>query len=74
MPPWGPVNRRVLVATLRRVGFEGPYSGGKHEFMVRGCTVGHPIRRKGSGIGCGSEPRREDAGNATLSPEGRWPG
>jgi len=47
MPSWGPVNRRVLVATLRRLRFEGPYSGGKHEFMARGdlvLTVPNPHR------------------------------
>jgi hypothetical protein len=25
----------VLIVGLRRLGFEGPFSGGKHEFMVR---------------------------------------
>lgn len=39
MPPWGPTKRRVLVAGLRTLGFEGPYAGGKHEFMVRGDLV-----------------------------------
>ena len=39
MPAWRPVSRRELVATLRRLGFEGPYSGGKHEFMVRSAIV-----------------------------------
>lgn len=36
MPAWGPVSRRVLIATLRRFGFVGPFSGGRHEFMIRG--------------------------------------
>lgn len=31
-----PVSRRDLIARLRRLGFEGPYSGGKHPMMVRG--------------------------------------
>jgi predicted RNA binding protein YcfA (HicA-like mRNA interferase family) len=35
MPAWRPVSRRDLIAALRRLGFEGPYSGGKHQFMVR---------------------------------------
>lgn len=35
MPPYGPMNRRDLVRGLRALGFEGPYSGGKHQFMVR---------------------------------------
>lgn len=39
MPPFGPVSRRRLVAGLREVGFDGPYSGGRHQFMVRGGTT-----------------------------------
>jgi len=36
----GPVSRRELIARLRRLGFEGPYAGGKHEFMMSGiCRV-----------------------------------
>lgn len=53
MPAWRPVSRRELIATLRRLGFKGPYSGGKHEFMVRDdrvLTVPNPHRR---GIGLG---------------------
>ena len=36
MPPLGPTSRRALVAHLRRLGFEGPYEGGQHEYMLRG--------------------------------------
>ena len=39
MPPWGPTKRRVLVAGLRSLGFDGPFSGGKHEFMVKDDLV-----------------------------------
>lgn len=39
MPPFGPIRRRELIAALRRLGFEGPFSGGKHQFMVRGDLV-----------------------------------
>ena len=28
MPAWGPVKRRDLIAGLRALGFEGPFSGG----------------------------------------------
>jgi predicted RNA binding protein YcfA (HicA-like mRNA interferase family) len=35
MPPFGPVKRRDLPAYLRKAGFDGPYSGGKHQFMIR---------------------------------------
>ncbi|MGP0064068.1 MAG: type II toxin-antitoxin system HicA family toxin [Isosphaeraceae bacterium] len=36
MPAFGPIKRKDLVRALKQSGFEGPYSGGKHEFMVRG--------------------------------------
>jgi hypothetical protein len=39
MPPWKPLKRRELIAGLRRSGFSGPYSGGRHEFMLRGDVV-----------------------------------
>ena len=48
MPPWGPVSRRQLVTTLRRLGFRGPYSGGKHQFMVRDdCVLTIPNPHRG---------------------------
>jgi predicted RNA binding protein YcfA (HicA-like mRNA interferase family) len=31
-----PLSRRELIRGLTRLGFEGPYSGGKHMFMVKG--------------------------------------
>ena len=31
-----PISRRELIRGLRRLGFEGPYSGGRHQFMARG--------------------------------------
>jgi len=53
MPPLGPISRRKLVATLVALGFAGPYSGGKHEFMVRGdVTVRIPNPHRGDvGVG-----------------------
>ncbi|MBI5497273.1 MAG: type II toxin-antitoxin system HicA family toxin [Deltaproteobacteria bacterium] len=39
MPRWGPVSRRELVRVLRALGFDGPFSGGRHQFMVRGDRV-----------------------------------
>lgn len=47
MPAWGPTKRRDLIARLRRLGFTGPFSGGKHEFMVRDqlvLTIPNPHR------------------------------
>ena len=39
MPPLAPTKRRDLIAALRRLGFTGPFSGGKHQFMTRGDVV-----------------------------------
>jgi predicted RNA binding protein YcfA (HicA-like mRNA interferase family) len=36
MPHFGPIKRRDLIRYLRQLGFEGPYSGGKHQFMIKG--------------------------------------
>jgi len=36
MPPLGPIKRKDLVRYLRQLGFDGPYVGGRHEFMIRG--------------------------------------
>ena len=35
MPRFGPIARTELIQLLRQLGFRGPYSGGKHQFMVR---------------------------------------
>jgi predicted RNA binding protein YcfA (HicA-like mRNA interferase family) len=35
MPAIGPTKRRDLILHLRRLGFDGPYVGGKHQYMVR---------------------------------------
>jgi predicted RNA binding protein YcfA (HicA-like mRNA interferase family) len=36
MPSFGPVKRRDLIAYLCQLGFNGPFSGGRHEFMHKG--------------------------------------
>ncbi len=36
MPPFGPIKRRDLIRYLKQLGFDGPYSGGKHQFMSKG--------------------------------------
>ena len=37
--PWlGPIKREELVRYLRALGFEGPYSGKKHQFMLKGVV------------------------------------
>ena len=39
MPILGPIKRKELIRLLRILGFEGPYSGGKHQFMIEGETT-----------------------------------
>ena len=34
MSPWQPCKRRVFIKRLRNLGFEGPFSGTRHQFMV----------------------------------------
>jgi predicted RNA binding protein YcfA (HicA-like mRNA interferase family) len=36
MPSFGPIKRRELLKALKRAGFEGPFTGGRHEFLVKG--------------------------------------
>jgi predicted RNA binding protein YcfA (HicA-like mRNA interferase family) len=45
MPALNPVSRRELVRKLKRLGFEGPFAGGKHQWMRRGAfrlTIPNP--------------------------------
>ena len=56
MPPFGPISRSNLVRALHKAGFEGPFAGGKHAFMVRGnLTLSIP------------NPHRGDIGRDLLS-------
>jgi predicted RNA binding protein YcfA (HicA-like mRNA interferase family) len=45
MPPFGPISRREFIQSLRRLGFSGPFAGGRHDIMLRGTqrvTVPNP--------------------------------
>jgi predicted RNA binding protein YcfA (HicA-like mRNA interferase family) len=47
MPRFGPTSRKDLIQYLRQLGFSGPFSGGKHQFMIRGIlrlTIPNPHR------------------------------
>jgi predicted RNA binding protein YcfA (HicA-like mRNA interferase family) len=35
MPSFGAISRRDLIYFLKQLGFNGPYSGGKHQYMIR---------------------------------------
>ena len=36
MPAIRPIKYKELIHFLRKLNFSGPYSGGKHQFMVKG--------------------------------------
>ena len=36
MSRWVPCKRRELIKRLRAIGFDGPFSGTRHQFMVYG--------------------------------------
>jgi len=56
VPPVGPIRRSDLIRAFRRLGFDGPYSGGKHQFMTKNdMTVRLP------------NPHRGDIGTELLS-------
>jgi len=39
LPKLTPVSWKYLVKRFNKMGFEGPYSGGKHPFMIKGDLV-----------------------------------
>jgi predicted RNA binding protein YcfA (HicA-like mRNA interferase family) len=48
MPRLGPIKRRDLIHYLRRLGFEGPFAGRKHQFMAKDdVTVRLPNPHRG---------------------------
>jgi predicted RNA binding protein YcfA (HicA-like mRNA interferase family) len=56
VPRLGPITRTELIRYLQILGFKGPYSGGKHQFMLRGT-----IRLRLP------NPHRRDVGRELLS-------
>ena len=50
-PGLRPVARRELVRRLRALGFEGPFSGGRHQVMVRGDHAVRVPNPHGTDIG-----------------------
>ena len=56
MPRFGPIKRNDLIRCLKKLGFEGPYTGRKHHFMIKGETT---LRIP--------NPHRSDIGRELLS-------
>ena len=56
MPRFGPITRQDLIRYFRLLEFEGPYSGGRHQFMAKDdITIWIP------------NPHRGDIGRDLLS-------
>ncbi len=36
MSPWAPCKRRGFIGRLRKLGFDGPFAGTRHHFMIYG--------------------------------------
>jgi len=36
MPRWSPCKRASFIRRLKKLGFDGPYQGARHQFMVLG--------------------------------------
>jgi hypothetical protein len=36
MPAFGPIRRGDLIRALRQLGYEGPFVGKRHQFMLKG--------------------------------------
>ncbi len=53
MPGVRPIKRRDLLRYLSQLGFEGPYSGGKHQFVIRGPLTIHIPNPHDGDIGVG---------------------
>ncbi|MYC36927.1 MAG: type II toxin-antitoxin system HicA family toxin [Chloroflexi bacterium] len=48
MPAFGPISRRDLIAYLREIGFDGPYTRSGHPYMAKDkikVTIPNPHRR-----------------------------
>lgn len=48
MPKLTPISWNKLIRCLHHLGFEGPYRGGKHPYMIKGdlvLTIPNPHRR-----------------------------
>ncbi len=56
MPRLGPIKRAELISYLKILGFEGPYSGGSHQIMIKG-----PVRL------ILPNPHRSDIGKELLT-------
>ena len=59
--------RKELIRKFKELGFSGPYSGGKHQFMIKGNLKVRIPNPHGSNIGFGLI--REILRQAGISPE-----
>ena len=69
-PTLHPVSRRAVIRRLRGLGFDGPFAGAKHQFMVRGDRTVRIPNPHGSDIGVAL--LREVLRQAGIDPSD-WP-
>ncbi|MDD3031474.1 MAG: type II toxin-antitoxin system HicA family toxin [Atribacterota bacterium] len=53
MPKINPISFHVLVKKLKKFGYKGPFSGGKHLFMIKNdirLTIPNPHKKSDIGI------------------------
>ncbi|MBU1089186.1 type II toxin-antitoxin system HicA family toxin [Patescibacteria group bacterium] len=54
MPKVPPIKRKEFVRKLKALGFDGPFAGGKHEFLRRNdglkITIPNPHQKEISGV------------------------
>jgi predicted RNA binding protein YcfA (HicA-like mRNA interferase family) len=44
-----PISRQEFISRLKELGFDGPHSGGKHQYMIKGSirlTVPNPHKKE----------------------------
>ena len=83
VPPFGPITRPDVVPSFRQLGFDGPYSGGKHQYREgaqsspgrhrtrASCQSLATGRHRSSDLGAGlSQARRPPS--ADPEPRDRW--
>jgi len=67
MPPIGPISRRDFIKALRKLGFDGPFAGGKHPIMTRRNLTLHVPNEHEADISVGFLLRLLKQGNISRS-------
>jgi hypothetical protein len=66
MPRFGPIGRQDLIRYLRQIGFEGPYAGGRHQFMEMAASLASTSWRE-----CSAKPGSAASSGSTFDTPGQ---